>query len=40
MGCSMDFEINNQIQGRKLTSGWLVGWQHYWVKHPQPKSRY
>jgi hypothetical protein len=28
------------IQNRKLTSSWLVGWEHYWVKHPWPKSKY
>jgi hypothetical protein len=27
--CSMDFEAKNKIQGKKLTSGWLVGWEHY-----------
>ncbi len=34
------FKGKNKIQGRKLTCSWLVGWQHYWVKHPRPKSRY
>jgi hypothetical protein len=30
----MDFEGKNKIQGRKITSSWLVGWEHYWVKGP------
>jgi hypothetical protein len=29
-----------KIQSRKLTSSWLVDWEHYWVKHQQPKLRY
>jgi len=38
--CSMDFEGKNKIQSKIITFNWLVGWEHYWVKGPQPKSKY